>query len=101
MYKAWRNGAAALAVLALLGCGERMSREDFQTRVQNASEKEVSKKIGRPDASESRGPGEKVWVYHQKTFNIEKGNTFDARTVVVFKEAAAGGEARVAEVRFE
>ena len=98
--KLWRNVAAAFALLALVGCGERMSREDFQTRVQNANETEVRKKLGKPDASQSAGD-EKVWVYNQKTFNVEKGNTFDARTLVVFKSGAGGGEARVSEVRFE
>ena len=98
--KTWKNAAAAAALLALVGCGEKMSREDFQTRVQNANETEVRKKLGKPDASQSDGEG-KVWVYNQKTFNIDKGNTFDARTLVVFKASAPGGEARVAEVRFE
>jgi hypothetical protein len=96
----WRRAAAAVALLALVGCGERMSREDFQTRVQNANETEVREKLGKPDASQTAGD-EKVWVYNQKTFNIEKGNTFDARTLVVFKPSAPGGEARVAEVKFE
>lgn len=97
----FRVGAAAVALVALVGCGEKMSREDFQTRVQNATEKEVKKKVGSPEASESRSAGEKVWVYNQKTFNIEKGNAFDARSLVVFREGAPGGEARVSEVRFE
>ena len=100
-FEAFKAGAATLALLALVGCGEKMSREDFQTRVQNATEKEVKKKIGSPDASESRAAGEKVWVYNQKTFNIEKGNAFDARSLVVFREGSPGGEARVSEVRFE
>lgn len=95
---------AAVTVLAasfvLAGCSEMLSRDDFAARVKDKSDAEVAKSVGKPAAVESAA--DKVtWTYNSKTFNIEQGNKFDSKAIVVFSKAAADGQLEATDVRFE
>ena len=101
-----RFGAVVrVAVIAtaffVAGCGEKIAREDFAARIKDGSEKQVIKAVGKADSVEQVAPDRVHWIYLSKTFNIEKGNTFDPRTTVVFTPSGSGGELKVSDVKFE
>ena len=108
MFRSIENRFEAVVRVAIVataffvaGCGERMSREDFAARIKDQSEKQVIKSVGKADSVENVAPDRVHWIYLTKTFNIEKGNTFDPRTIVVFTPSASGGELKVSDVKFE
>ena len=90
---------AAAASLLLAGCAELVRRDDFTARVQNKSDKEVTKAVGKPQAVEESSPSEVKWTYNGRTFNVQDGNKFDTKAVVVF--AKSGDQLKVTDVRFE
>jgi hypothetical protein len=94
-----RAAAVAAAALMLTACAERMSRSDFEARVMDRAEHEVRKEIGKPAGVDTAGDAVK-WVYVKRTFNIDDGNKFDNRTIVVFSPAR-DGSLTAREVRFE
>jgi hypothetical protein len=94
-----RAAAIAVAALVLSACAERMSRSDFESRVKDRAEHEVRKDIGKPAAVDAAGDTVK-WVYTKRTFNIEDGNKFDSRAVIVFSPAH-DGSLTAREIRFE
>ena len=94
-----KAAAVAVAALMLTACSELMSRSDFEARVRDKAEHEVRKDIGKPAEVDTSGDGVK-WVYVKRTFNIEDGNKFDKRTVVVFSPAH-DGNLKAREVHFE
>jgi hypothetical protein len=89
------------ASLALAGCSEMLSREDFAAKVKDKSDKEVAKQIGKPASVAEVAPDQVAWTYNERTFNIEQGNKFDSKTVVVFNKGAADGQLRAVDVKFE
>lgn len=89
------------ASLALAGCSGVQSREDFTAKVKDKSDKEVAKEIGKPATVTEIAPDQVAWTYNERTFNIEQGNKFDAKTVVVFNKAGADGQRKVVDVKFE
>lgn len=90
---------AAAASFVLAGCSELVSRDDFTQRVQNKSDKEVAKAVGKPEAVAETSPDQVTWTYNGRTFNIQDGNKFDTKAVVVFSKA--GDKLTVTDVRFE
>lgn len=88
-------------VIAVAGCGELFSREDFVSRVKDKSTAEVQKEIGKPDAIDESVPGTLRWTYEGKTFHTEGGTKRDKKTVVVFRQGDAGAPAKVADVVYE
>ena len=93
---------AAVAATFILGaCSEILSRDDFAGRVKDKSDAEVAKLIGKPAEVGSGASGEVTWTYTAKTFNIEAGNKFDSKTIVVFSKAAADGKLKVTGVKYE
>ena len=96
-----RSVAAAAAAISLLvaGCSEMVNREDFTQRVQNKSDAEVAKLVGKPDAVAEPAPGQVAWTYNGRTFNVQDGNKFDTKAVVMF--AKSGDKLTVTDVRFE
>lgn len=96
---------AAIAVIAagfvLAGCSETYNRADFAARVKDKSDSEVAKLIGKPSTVDSSKPDRVTWTYTSRTFNIDEGNKFDTRTIVVFSKAAADGKLKATDVVFE
>lgn len=88
-------------VIAVAGCGELLSREDFVSRVQDKSTAEVQKALGKPDAIDESVPGTVRWTYESKTFHTEGGTKRDKKTVVVFRQGDGGTPAKMAEVVYE
>jgi hypothetical protein len=98
-----RIGAAILvaAAVVLTGCGERVTRDEFNTNVMHKSTKEVAKRFGDPVAVEN-GPGTIKWVYTSKTLNVsDTGWSVDPKTIVVFTQPTPDGAATAAEVVYE
>ena len=52
------------------------------------SEPEVQKQFGKPVSVDSQNPKRVVWTYTGATFNIDKGNARDAKTMVIFEKDA-------------
>ena len=98
MFRALVAGVAACLVFA--GCSEMMSRDDFAARVKDKSDTEVAKIVGKPTAVENGGD-QVAWIYTSRTFNIQEGNKFDTKTVVVFSKAGSNGQLRATDVKFE
>lgn len=99
-----RRVAAVTAVAASLvfaGCSEMLSRDDFAARVKDKSDAEVAKLVGKPAAVDSSAPDRVTWTYTSRTFNIEEGNKFDSKAVVVFNKAGSNGQLKATDVRFE
>jgi len=99
------RGVAAIVVAAacfvLAGCSEMLSREDFATRVKDKSDKEVATLVGKPAAVDASQPDRVAWIYNARTFNIEQGNKFDTKAVVVFSKTAPEGKLKATDVVFE
>ena len=99
------RGAAAIAVAAacfvLAGCSEMLSREDFAARVKDKSDKEVATLVGKPAAVDASQPDRVAWIYNSRTFNIQEGNKFDTKAVVVFSKTAPEGKLKAVDVAFE
>lgn len=93
--------AAFSISFAIAGCSEMLSRDDFAARVKDKSDTEVAKLVGKPTAVESIAPDQVTWTYNSKTFNIQEGNRFDTKAVVVFSKAASDGKLTAKDVRFE
>ena len=83
------------------GCSEMLSRDDFAARVKDKSDAEVAKLVGKPALVDSSGPDQVTWIYNSKTFNIQDGNKFDAKSVVVFSKAGSDGKLKATDVKFE
>ena len=99
-----RKVAAVTAVVSSIvfaGCSEMLSRDDFAARVKDKSDTEVAKLVGKP-ALVGNGTADQVtWTYTSKTFNIENGNKFDSKAVVVFSKAGSDGKLKATDIRFE
>ncbi len=89
------------AGLSLGGCGELYERTDFVKNVQGKSDVEVQKAVGKPASIDASNPGRVTWTYTSTTFDLERGNKRDAKTIVVFKPEAAGGKLKAAEILYE
>jgi hypothetical protein len=99
MFRAIVAGIAACLIFA--GCSELLNRDDFTSRVKDKSETEVTKLIGKPKTVESSTADQVRWTYTSRTFNIQDGNKFDSKTIVVFSKAGANGQLKVTDVKFE
>ena len=93
--------AAVAAAVVFTGCSEMLSRDDFAARVKDKSDAEVTKLVGKPAAVDTSAPGQVAWTYTSRTFNIQEGNKFDSKAVVVFNKAGSNGQLRVTDVKFE
>ncbi len=97
--------AAALLVAAamvLVGCAERVTREEFNSNVMHKSTSEVAKRFGNPKEVDESEPGKIRWIYTSKTFNIGDGTwTIDPKTIVVFSQPHPDADAIVHDVVYE
>ena len=99
MFRAIVAGMAACLVFT--GCSELLSRDDFTARVKDKSDTEVAKLIGKPKTVENSTADQVTWTYTSRTFNIEAGNKFDSKTIVVFSKSGANGQLKATDVKFE
>ena len=60
---------------------------------------EVTKAVGKPAAVEESAPGQVKWIYNGRTFNVQDGNKFDSKAIVVFSKS--GDRLTVSDVSFE
>ena len=98
-----RTAATALAFaacLALGACSERTNREDFSSLIKGKTEQEVLKNAGKPANVEEPSNSRHVWTYNSRTFDVQNGNKFDSKTIVIFAPSPEG-KMVVAEVKFE
>jgi len=96
-----RGAALVVAVsFVLAGCSEMLSRDDFAARVKDKSDSEVAKLVGKPVTVDTSKPDQVIWIYNSRTFNIEGGNKFDTKTIVVFNKAGSG-QLKATDVNFE
>ena len=90
-----------VAAVALVGCAERVTREEFSSTVMYKSTSEVAKRFGKPKEVEEE-PGTIRWIYTSKTFNVADGTwTIDPKTVVVFNQPNPDADPTVHEVLYE
>ena len=92
---------ALVAALTLAACGSgAYQRGIFQGYVVDASEEQITSKVGKPDEVDSKDPNAVRWVYLKKTFDPDNMNMTDDRTVIVLKKDAKSGKLVGAEVQF-
>ena len=92
---------ALTGVMALAGCAEIHTREDFTAKVDGKSMQDVRAVVGKPLKVDDSEAGRVMWIYERRTINIENKNKLDPRTVLVFTAPIADDGGRVSEVRFE
>ncbi len=92
---------ALAGLVALGGCAEIYTRDDFTTRVDGKSMEDVRAIVGKPLKVDEDEVGVVMWTYERRTIDIENKNKRDKRTVLVFTNTVSDDGARVSEVRFE
>lgn len=95
------KSAVVAITLFVSACGELVSRDEFAGRVKDASESQVRKQAGKPTWIDDGTPGRVRWIYTARTFNIDDGNKFDKRAIVIFVPTGPEGALRVGDVQFE
>lgn len=90
----------ALAV-ALGGCGEKLSRDDFAAAVKDKTTADVQAAIGKPDGVDDSAPGMLKWTYKSRTFNTGEATKLDKQTIVVFQERHPNAPPTVADVLYD
>ena len=92
----------ALAATALLtACGSGgYQRGIFTGYVVDATEEEITNKVGKPDQVDAADPAAPRWIYVKKTFDPDNQNQIDGKTIVVLKKDEKTGKLKGAEVVF-
>ena len=72
------------ASLVLAACGERTNREDFVGLIKGKTEQQVATNAGKPASVEDQSSGRHVWTYTSRTFDVQRQNKTDAKTIVTF-----------------
>ena len=101
LYAANRFVVFAALMVALGGCGEKLSREDFAAAVKDKTAADVQKTVGKPDAVDESQPGAVKWTYTSKTFSTGEATKMDKRAVVVFQQRDPNAPATVADVMYD
>jgi hypothetical protein len=94
--------AAMLATAVLTGaCGSGgYQRGIFTGYVVDATEDEITGKVGKPDQVDTTDPNAPRWIYLKKTFDPDNMNQVDGKTIVVLKKDEKTGKLKGAEVLF-
>lgn len=79
--------------IALAGCGNTYSRDDFMTGVMGKSEQEVKTQYGAPAAVDEANPDRVTWTYKRETFDLANQNRIDSKTTVIFEGPAGSRHA--------
>jgi hypothetical protein len=92
---------ALVAAVTLTACSGAYQRGIFQGYVVDASEAQITDKVGKPDEVDAKDPNAVRWIYLKKTFDPDNMNKTDERTVVVLKKDPKTGKLVGAEVQFQ
>jgi len=96
-----KHCAVVLATAALLAaCSGGYQRGIFQGYVIDATEEEITNKIGKPDTVDNSKPEAPRWVYNKKTFDPDNQNRNDEKAIIVLKKDPKTGKMVGAEVVF-
>jgi len=92
---------ALVIAFALTACsGGGYQRGIFQGYVIDATEEQITSKIGKPDQIDASDPNAPRWIYVKKTFDPDNQNKVDEKTVVVLRKDSKTGKLVGAEVQF-
>ena len=91
---------AVTATLAACGSGGGYQRGIFTGYVTDATEEEITSKVGKPDKVDATDPSAPRLVYNKKTFDPDNMNKVDEQTIIVMKKDPATGKFKGAEVLF-
>jgi hypothetical protein len=91
---------ALVTAVTLTACSGGYQRGIFQGYVIDATEEQITSKIGKPDAIDNSDPNAPRWTYNKKTFDPDNQNKADEKTIVVLKKDAKTGKLVGAEVVF-
>lgn len=91
---------ALIAAVTLAACSGAYQRGIFQGYVIDATEEEITSKIGKPDQVDASDPTAPRWIYTKKTFDPDNMNKTDDKTVVVLKKDPKSGKMVGAQVQF-
>jgi hypothetical protein len=90
-----------ITAAVLMACsGGGYQRGIFQGYVIDATEEEITQKIGKPDAVDNSDPNAPRWSYNKKTFDPDNMNKVDEKVVIVLKKDAKTGKLVGSEVVF-
>jgi hypothetical protein len=101
MARAFGAIVLVIAMQFMAGCGEFFGRDDFTGYVMNKTAAEVAAKVGKPTTVDDSNPERVIWTYKSITYDLQDHNKKDARTLVIFRRDAPGGQLKAAEVKFE
>ena len=90
-----------ISMQIMAGCGQFFGRDDFTGYVMNKTAAEVAAKVGKPATVDDSNPERVIWTYQSITYDLQDHNKKDARTLVIFRRDAPGGQLKAAEVKFE
>ena len=91
---------ALVTAVTLTACGGAYQRGIFQGYVIDATEEQITSKIGKPDQIDASDPNAPRWIYVKKTFDPDNQNKVDEKTVVVLRKDSKTGKLVGAEVQF-
>ena len=86
--------------LVLAACSGGYQRGIFTGYVVDATEEEITGKIGKPDQVDNSNPNAPRWTYNKKTFDPDNMNRTDEKTIVVLKRDPKSGKLVGAEVQY-
>jgi hypothetical protein len=92
---------AVITAVALAACTGAYQRGIFQGYVIDATEDEITSKIGKPDQVDTSDPTAPKWIYTKKTFDPDNMNKTDEKTVVVLRKDPKSGKLVGAQVVFQ
>jgi hypothetical protein len=90
-----------LAAAVVSGCGDVFGHAEFEKVVMSKSDAEVEKSLGKPAAVDSSNLARIVWTYNQITYDIEKQNRRDSKTMLVLAPDASTKKLKVVEIKYE
>jgi hypothetical protein len=88
------------AALTACGSGGGYQRGIFTGYVTDATEEEITSKVGKPDKVDTTDPNAPRLIYNKKTFDPDNMNKVDEQTIIVMKKDPASGKFKGAEVMF-
>ena len=92
---------AMILAATMTACSGGYQRGMFQGYVIDATQEQITAKIGKPDRIDTSDPNAPRWIYNKKTFDPDNQNQNDDLTIIVFKKDPKSGQFVGAEVQFQ
>ncbi len=92
---------ALIAAVTLAACSGAYQRGIFQGYVIDATEDEITSKVGKPDQVDASDPAAPKWIYSKKMFDPDNMNKTDDKTIVVLRKDPKSGKLVGAQVVFQ